>query len=355
MTMKSVFNDLCRYPQWQIDNIIVEGDTVRIVGWALPFHEDYSNVDILLNGNRPIDLKWGDLPGIEKIFPHVKNSLHSRFAATYKLVGVTSILCMSYVGIHSQDSFNRWTDIYFPISIWNEKTYITPEGVRLRRTQGDESVFRYVTYGFTVASRLELALQTYFGISMSNCGTICDWGVGCGRVAQMVNHFAPRSEFIGIDVDADNLQWCKRNLPFGRYETINLYPPTLLDTDSVDLIYGISVFSHLKLDAFTAWIDELARVLRPGGVALVTINGGAGLMKQGRNNAELIERVLLTGFDDGSRDGALTKVIEDQDYYRGTFVMHSRATAMFSEKFKVRDILRQANGASQDMLVCEKL
>src|SRR5207237_2995740 len=136
------------------------------------------------------------------------------------------------------------------------------------------------------------------------------------------------------DIDADNLGWCKRNLAFGNYQIVGLFPPTYLDCGSVDLVYGISVFTHLRQDAFKAWIDELARMLRPGGVALVSINGGAGLMKQGRNSAELIERVLRTGFDDGSRDRALDDVIDDRDYYRGTFIMHRKAITMFSDKFK---------------------
>ncbi len=78
-------------------------------------------------------------------------------------------------------------------------------------------------------------------------------------------------------------------------------------------------------------------------------------MKQGRNDAELISRVLQTGFDDRSHDKALANVIADQDYYRGTFIMHSKAMEMFSVKFAIRDIIRQMNGASQDMIVCEKM
>ena len=50
-------------------------------------------------------------------------------------------------------------------------------------------------------------------------------------------------------------------------------PPLPYSDEAFDVIYCISVFTHLD-DAHTrAWLRELKRVLRPGGVLLLTIHG----------------------------------------------------------------------------------
>jgi SAM-dependent methyltransferase len=350
-----MFHDICRYPKWQIDGIAISTTSATVSGWALPFRGDIDAGEILLNSNKSPNFTWLQSPDIHSIFPYIKDSERCRFSATFALINSPAILHLSYAGVCTHDPYSKWTDIYFPLTIWSRAEFFTPESNGMKRTQGHELIFRYITYGFTVATQLDGALQAYFGKNLSNFRIICDWGVGCGRIAQMVHYLAPKSEIIGIDIDSENVNWCANTLPFGKYESISLYPPTNIGAETIDLIYGISVVTHLKRDALEAWISELSRILRPGGVALVTINGGAGLVGALSNNVSLVERVIQNGFDDGTRDGALDAVIEDKDYYRLTFMMHSTALELFSKKFRVRDILRQANAASQDLVVCERL
>jgi SAM-dependent methyltransferase len=47
-------------------------------------------------------------------------------------------------------------------------------------------------------------------------------------------------------------------------------PPLDLPGNSIDLIYAMSVFSHLPADVADAWIAEFARILKPGGIACLT-------------------------------------------------------------------------------------
>ncbi len=49
-------------------------------------------------------------------------------------------------------------------------------------------------------------------------------------------------------------------------------PPLPLDGDSFDLIWAISVFTHLS-DQWAAWLLELHRILREDGVLFATIHG----------------------------------------------------------------------------------
>ena len=68
-----------------------------------------------------------------------------------------------------------------------------------------------------------------------------------------------------------------------------------------------------------------------------------------------MERTIESGFDDAGHDPALKGKIEDDRYYRGTYLMTREVRQIFGTRFRIRDILPQASGASQDLVVCERL
>ena len=83
---------------------------------------------------------------------------------------------------------------------------------------------------------------------------------------------AAGSELHGTDTDAEAIAWCRDHLP-ARFGVNAELPPLDYEDSSFDLIYAISVFTHLTEELGLAWAQELARVLRPGGYALLTTLG----------------------------------------------------------------------------------
>ncbi|MGY1688890.1 class I SAM-dependent methyltransferase [Geodermatophilus sp. SYSU D01105] len=51
------------------------------------------------------------------------------------------------------------------------------------------------------------------------------------------------------------------------------WPPLPFDDGRFDLVLGYSVFTHLPVDHQDAWLAELRRVTRPGGLLLLTVHG----------------------------------------------------------------------------------
>jgi SAM-dependent methyltransferase len=47
-------------------------------------------------------------------------------------------------------------------------------------------------------------------------------------------------------------------------------PPTSFPDQMFDLIYSYSVFSHLSEEAHLAWLKEFKRIMKPGGLLIVT-------------------------------------------------------------------------------------
>jgi SAM-dependent methyltransferase len=50
-------------------------------------------------------------------------------------------------------------------------------------------------------------------------------------------------------------------------------PPSPYPDDNFDLVYAVSVLTHLTPQLADAWIADFARVLRPGGLLFVTTHG----------------------------------------------------------------------------------
>jgi SAM-dependent methyltransferase len=100
---------------------------------------------------------------------------------------------------------------------------------------------------------------------------VLDFGCGCGRVTRYWESFP--GAVAGSDVNARAIDWCRENLGFAAFERNALAPPLAFEAASFDLVYALSVFTHLTADLQLAWRDEMLRVLRPGGVLLLTTHG----------------------------------------------------------------------------------
>jgi len=108
-------------------------------------------------------------------------------------------------------------------------------------------------------------------VSPNEVESVLDFGCGCGRVLRYWQEH--HGVVAGSDRDPGAVDWCRRNLAFARCERNELTPPLAFPDASFDLVYALSVFTHLTADLQTAWRDELARILGPGGRLLLTTHG----------------------------------------------------------------------------------
>jgi SAM-dependent methyltransferase len=57
------------------------------------------------------------------------------------------------------------------------------------------------------------------------------------------------------------------------FETNASKPPLSFESAQFGLVYALSVFTHLPADLQDLWMNELRRVLRPGGYLVFTTHG----------------------------------------------------------------------------------
>ena len=120
------------------------------------------------------------------------------------------------------------------------------------------------------------------GAAVWTAGRWLDFGCGCGRVVRGLlrdGRIGRGVEIAGVDVDRPAVAWCRRHLP-GRFEAGAELPPLAFPDRSFDLIYAVSVFTHLDEPRQDAWLAETARLLRPGGLLLASTHPPAVLAAQ---------------------------------------------------------------------------
>jgi SAM-dependent methyltransferase len=117
------------------------------------------------------------------------------------------------------------------------------------------------------------------GMQLEELGAILDFGCGCGRVTRRLAELP--GAVLGSDFNAEAIAWCRENLPFARFEHNGLAPPLPYPSESVDLVYAFSVLTHLPVEVQHAWMEELARILRPGGLLLFSTHGERYLERLG--------------------------------------------------------------------------
>lgn len=106
------------------------------------------------------------------------------------------------------------------------------------------------------------------GVPLRSAGTVLDWGCGCGRITRHLGRYTV-ARILGRDPDPVTVGWAARHLP-GDFARSGYQPPLDLADASVDVVVSLSVFTHLSLAGQRAWLEELARIVRPGGLLLLT-------------------------------------------------------------------------------------
>jgi SAM-dependent methyltransferase len=136
----------------------------------------------------------------------------------------------------------------------------------------DDSEQRFALSGADYYDHMERALNR-FGRSWDDSETVMDFGCGVGRVARLFLRHATRQKFVGIDLTSVAIEWLSANMPFGEYHIGMVAPPLPLESRSLDVIFSVSVFTHLKATSQTAWLAEFRRLLKPGGIVFQTVHG----------------------------------------------------------------------------------
>lgn len=101
---------------------------------------------------------------------------------------------------------------------------------------------------------------------------VLDFGSGAGRTTQALADYA--DEVVGVDAAGSMIELARRiDRTDGRCAFVHNTDDDLsrFDTQSFDLAYSSLVLQHLPPESARGFLDELARVVRPGGALVVQV------------------------------------------------------------------------------------
>ena len=200
---------------------------------------------------------------------------------------------------------------------------------------------------------------------------ILDFGCGVGRqLLHFTRHF-PKPAYFACDIDDTSIRFIRKHYPQVTAVQSAFHPPLEYPDGFFDMVYSVSIFSHLSLEDHGPWLDELARVTRPGGTCFLTFEGETALRSLapvfGRDPERLIEELRERGalYKEYSY---LKKSVQTQNTLRtashlvgvtgsyGNTVLSSEhiRTAWNTDRFEVIEILEGVIDYRQDLAVLRR-
>ena len=190
-----------------------------------------------------------------------------------------------------------------------------------------------------------VSLLDSIGKTFDEFQTVLDFGCGCGRVIRAMKRHKPDINFHGADIDAEAISWLQANYArIGEFRSLPYRPPCSYEDDSFDFIYGISVFTHLPEDMQFEWLEELARIAKPGAVILLTTHG--------QKHWSAFENPELTIMEEKGfhyRDVPTTEGLPD--FYKNTYHSHDYIQQHWSKFFEIVNIIELGLDNHQDVVL----
>lgn len=209
----------------------------------------------------------------------------------------------------------------------------------------------YFGSGYAMAHTILSIIEDH-GADLTKLRRVLDFGCGSGRV---IRHFRNIDglDLYGTDANPNPVQWDRENLPGVDFRNNQLEPPLEYQDGQFDLIYALSVFTHIPFRWQKPWLDELYRVMAPGGYLYCTVTGANYMSQLTQEQREIVEnggRIEL----DGSSDNASysTKVLKSWDVFQSL----EEVRQIFSEKFELLYYTDygQLESAGQEALILRK-
>jgi SAM-dependent methyltransferase len=181
---------------------------------------------------------------------------------------------------------------------------------------------------------------------------------GCGS-ARVLRHFRCIRDlyWAGTDANPKPIEWARGNLDGIDFRINQLEPPLPFEDGSFDVIYALSVFTHIPLEWQRPWLEELRRVLRPGGYLICTVLGVDYVrqMLSSDDQARLQQDGELVLDRNDPRASYSTKVLGSWD----VFQQREQVRDVFGSVFAIRrytDVTTEQDMLvmGQDMLVLQR-
>lgn len=229
-----------------------------------------------------------------------------------------------------------------------ERDPLLPPAALRTRVHGSAKAPGFRDTGWRCAADVRAAVERF--APLDSFHRVLDWGCGCGRVMRHLSRWITPDRLAGCDIDREAIDWMRAAYPRHDLRIISPDPPTPYEDGAFDLVIGVSIFTHLDERYERLWLDELARIVRDGGLVVVSVHGPTA------TPPHLADDLIARGRIDERSGGAhFFEPYTSADYYRSTFVTERHVRAEWAGAFEVRAYLERALARHHDLVVLRRV
>lgn len=205
----------------------------------------------------------------------------------------------------------------------------------------------FFDHGRDMFLELQVILERH-GLSFSGFANVLDFGCGCGRILIPLSVVADAGKFSGTDIDAEAIGWLKKSYSCFKDLDVNGHaPPTKYAGDEFDFVYSISIFTHLPEDMQRVWLQELARIIKPGGYGIFTTHGENHFVHLTESERGQLAKTGFHYSDLGSTEGL-------PEFYKASFQTREYITREWAKYFEVVAVYEKGMCQNQDAVLVRK-
>lgn len=220
-------------------------------------------------------------PDIASLAPHVPDAATCGFEFEIEIKSTTGHIDFT---VEFDDGSLEYFLRYDVHMAWKQRHELMQIGRKIDSLPAPNSELVFMTQGiYDVQAYTDsvvpgvMYLKKYMkhaGVDFKHIHRILDFGCGSGRLLSGFWGGNPSLELYGCDINSDLISWAGNNLP-GKihFKQNDFYPPNPFSDIKFDLIYLISVFTHLSIESQKRWVNEFFKILRPGGTLVISLQG----------------------------------------------------------------------------------
>lgn len=129
----------------------------------------------------------------------------------------------------------------------------------------------YLSDGWRTLSELQ-SILSQLGLQLAEINSFLEFASGHGRFTRHLVKQLPAGSLTVSDVVPGSVSFLMENMKVKGFNS-TLEPENLQFSDDFELIFVLSLFSHLPTGLWERWLQKLFDALRPGGCLILTTHG----------------------------------------------------------------------------------